>query len=198
MILRRTKCQLRPVSRLLSTEASSTEAAAPKSSSIGSRFRRGWKSWYEEVPFWVKFGDVAVAGAFSGITGYVLYEKLHVPDQVYNAVKIAGQSEIIQDRIGFPMSISRWGWNGTIRDDRFSLEIPISGPRGSGKLFIQALKTGELEGTQNWTVMLLQAEFNPATDVEKELWAEKIPRIDLMYIPANGPPALAKPKPQSK
>ena len=173
---------LRLVARRVPRHGRFTLASKLSVGAIGTVKELGRSGWDKVEPHLDKFLMVCLAG----VGASAAYKLLYVPDQVYNAVKIAAKAEIVEDRIGFPMSISRVGWSGAIREDRFSLEIPVSGPRGSGKLYVEALNTGSLNDAQQWVVTRLDAQFAVANEAEKEIWPDGIsPLVDLMTMRAS-------------
>jgi hypothetical protein len=142
---------------------------------FSGRFSRYWN----ETPVRVKVIDIALGASVLGSALYGVYQLFYVPEPVRNMVTLAARTDLVQDRIGFPVRISPF-WTGTVLEDRCRVDVPISGPRGSGKLFGQAVKAALDEQAPQWQMIILEASFDPANDVEKKLG--EIPTVDIIEL----------------
>jgi hypothetical protein len=131
-----------------------------------------------------KLVDAVLGTCVLGSGSYALYQLFYCPEPVKEMVKLAARTDLVQDRIGFPVRISPL-WTGTVLEDRCRVNIPISGPRGAGQLFGQAVKAQLNNPEKQWQIILLEASFDAATEAEKKM--ETLPTVDIIKLIQHKP-----------
>ena len=113
------------------------------------------KNWIKRHSAWaIGIGAVLVAAAFIGAIFFLTGTLLHDSDAVHMAVSTAEANPAVIQTLGTPLETGRFvSGNLEVSDanGHAELSIPISGPRGHGKLYVEARKSAG-----SWHMRVLQ------------------------------------------
>lgn len=156
----------------------------PVGASTGAPIRRGRNRWYNNWKILVP----VVLGALILLLGLFVFGVLSVVYSIFRnsepyaaAVRSANQSRAVALEIGTPVHVG-WWMTGNINyqnaDGDADLGIPISGPKGRGRIVVVAKKRAG-----HWTYQTLEV------DVDGEIAPIKLSNPDAAPAPPNPAPA---------
>ena len=174
-------------SRHYASTASASEPA-PSSSSVLSRLSA------------VSFSD-ALLGFLCGVTLFYCADwLLYWPEPLPALQSLLDDDPLLQSAVGSPVRISPL-WTGSVKADSFSVSLPVSGGRGSGRVYARGVVDGR---TRQWKLVYLQASVGglqqrhslhipPHMDVRGAAASGSVASAGALVMPANFDPTLLPP-----
>jgi hypothetical protein len=124
------------------------------------------KSWIERNPLWkIPLGMVLLAlllAVYGTIVAAVVTGSIRHSKPYQQAMAVAAVNPQVRERMGEPIHAD-WLVAGDLHVDgstgRANFRIPITGPRGGGRIRVEAYKSGDI-----WTFTCLQVEVRGRGD----------------------------------
>ena len=149
------------------------------------------KNWFDRNWKWLiptlLLAFLLVIGGFVAAVFYGITHMMRGSEPYQVAVESAMKSPDVQAKLGTPMKVG-WFTMGNINlngaSGSASLSIPLSGPKGSGVIYVEARKKG---GTWRYETL----EFAPNDGARVPLLDETLPQIP-PSAPSNAPDGTSK------